>query len=90
MSNLTVAIFDAVVGAEDRSCRNSDLHCQLGLALSFSKRHPGPLYLSVVLRGARCAKARFREIVFWGENDAFLLILPQTRFGATSTPQDHR
>ena len=90
MTNLTVATLDADVGGEDRGCRTSELGHRSRLALRFSERHPGPLHLSVVPRGARRAKASFREIVFFGEKGAFLLISPKTRFGATSTPRDHR
>ena len=51
-------IFDTGVGGEDRGCQNSDLDHRSGQALSFSERHPGPLYLSMVSSGAR----RFRKI----------------------------
>ena len=87
---LDLAILIANVGGENRGCQNSELHRRSRLALRFSERHPGPLHLSVVPRGARRAKASFREIVFFVEKGAFLLISPKTRFGATSTPRDHR
>ena len=46
-------MFDTGVGDEDRGCQNSDLDHRSGQALSFSERHPGPLYLSMVSSGAR-------------------------------------
>jgi len=46
-------MFDTGVGDEDRGCQNSDLDHRPGQALSFSERHPGPLYLPMVSSGAR-------------------------------------
>ncbi len=50
-------MFDTGVGDEDRGCQNSDLDHRPGQALSFSERHPGSLYLSVVSRCA-CLKKK--------------------------------
>ena len=46
-------MFDTGVGDEDRGCQNSDLDHRPGQALSFSERHPRPLYLYMVPSGAR-------------------------------------
>ena len=73
--------FGRVVGDEDRGCQKSALdHC-LRQALSFSERHPGPLYLSVVSRGARrkkkyvqststdIARIRNRKFLIWAKGE---------------------